>query len=89
MSPGLTLFGILQIAQFRSRPHRSDQDKFLERTNSYLEQHRILTDRLSDLENEKRDQKSRAVVIDGFVNGLIKRPLVVDEFDEQLWMAAI
>jgi len=66
-----------------------DQNEFNELTDGYLEQHRILTERITELEDVKHDRRSRAVVIDGFIRELRTRPLVIDEFDERLWMAAV
>jgi hypothetical protein len=66
-----------------------NQIEFNERTNGYLERHRVLVDQVAELENTKRERMSRGRVIDGFIRELKTRPLVIDEFDERLWMAVV
>jgi len=66
-----------------------NQDEFIERTNGYLERHRFVNGRLAELEGVKRERINKRLVLDGFIKELRVRPLVIDEFDERLWMAAI
>lgn len=54
-----------------------------------MERHRVLLERITDLDDVKRERLSRGFVIDGFIRELKKRSLVLDEFDERLWMAAV
>lgn len=65
------------------------QDEFNQRNNEYLKRHRIAMERISELEDVKRERMNRVTVIDGFIRELETRPLVIDEFDEQLWVAAV
>ena len=65
------------------------QDEFNERNSEYLKRHRIALDRISELEDVKRERMNRVAVIDGFIQELKTRPLVIDQFDERLWMAAV
>ena len=81
--------GLSRQAIYDNAHKAQDQNEFNELTDGYLEQHRILTERITELEDVKHDRRSRAVVIDGFIRELRTRPLVIDEFDERLWMAAV
>jgi hypothetical protein len=65
------------------------QDEFNKRNSGYLERHRITMDRISELEGVKRERMNHVTVIDGFIRELQMRPLVIDEFDERLWLAAV
>ncbi|MEN6325364.1 MAG: recombinase zinc beta ribbon domain-containing protein [Syntrophomonas sp.] len=62
------------------------QDEFNERHNSYMERHRIATERVAELEDQRRN---KSLILDRFIREIGTRPLVVDEFDESLWLAAI
>ena len=50
--------------------------------------HQIM-ERINELERTKSERLSKRKGIDGFVRGIRKRPLVVTEFDEKLWLAVI
>jgi len=65
------------------------QEEFNERNNSYLERHRKATERVTELESLRRERQSKLLVLEGFMKGLKSRPLVLDEFDEKLWAAAV
>jgi len=66
-----------------------DQDEFNKLINGFQEQHRVMTEQIAVLENQKSERQNKRLVIDNFINELASRPLVIDEFDERLWMAAV
>lgn len=66
-----------------------DQVDFTERINRYHEQHRSVIAQISELENVKREQKNKELVLEGFIKELASRSLFIDEFDERLWMVAV
>ena len=65
-----------------------NQDEFNERNNSYLERHRKATERVAELEGLRRERQSKFLMLEGFIQGIEARPLVLEEFDEKLWVVA-
>ena len=65
------------------------QAEFQERNNAYLERHHRATERVAELETEKRERLARAKMLDRFIRDIERRPLVLEEFDEQLWFAVV
>lgn len=66
-----------------------NQDEFNERNNSYLERHRKATERVAELEGLRRERQSKFLMLEGFIQGIEARPLVLEEFDEKLWTMAV
>jgi site-specific DNA recombinase len=66
-----------------------NQDEFNERHKGYMERHRIATERIAELEDQRRNRQNKSLVLDGFIQEIETRPLVIDEFDEKLWLAVI
>jgi site-specific DNA recombinase len=66
-----------------------NQDEFNERHQGYMERHRIATERIAELEDQRRNRQNKSLVLDGFIQEIETRPLVIDEFDEKLWLAVI
>jgi len=66
-----------------------NQDEFNERHQGYMERHRIATERIAELEDQRRNRQNKSLVLDGFIREIETRPLVIDEFDEKLWLAVI
>ncbi|MBS3985591.1 MAG: hypothetical protein KGZ66_08285 [Selenomonadales bacterium] len=66
-----------------------NQDEFNERNNSYLERHRKATERVAELEGLRRERQTKFLVLEGFIQGIERRPLVLEEFDEKLWTVAV
>jgi len=66
-----------------------DQDKFNKQINGYQERHRLVLDQINELEIQKRERQNKRLVLDNFIKELISRPLVIDEFDERLWMVGV
>jgi len=65
------------------------QDEFSERNNSYLERHSKATERVVELEGLRRERQGKLLMLDGFIRAIETRPLVLEEFDEKLWVVAV
>ncbi|MBS3938773.1 MAG: recombinase family protein [Peptococcaceae bacterium] len=65
------------------------QDEWSERNNSYLERHRRAAERVTELEGLRRERQSKLLTLEGFIQGIETRPLVLEEFDEKLWVVAV
>ena len=66
-----------------------DQQEWSERNNGYLERHRNVTERVDELDTERRARISRANVLDRFIDDIKSRPLILNAFDEKLWAVVI
>jgi len=66
-----------------------NQDEFNERHKVYMERHRVATERVAELEDQRRNRQNKSLILDGFIQEIETRPLVIDEFDEKLWLAVI
>ena len=66
-----------------------DQSEWNERNNGYLERHRQATERVSELETQKKERLGKSKILDGFIRDIENRPLAITEFDEKLWLAVI
>jgi len=66
-----------------------NQREWSERNSSYLERHRKATARVDELEATKRERVSRGKILEGFIRDIEKRPSVLTEFDEQLWLSVV
>ena len=60
-----------------------------ERNGGYLERLKTANARISELEEAKRQKQYKARLLGTFLRNLNDSPLVLDEFDEALWMATI
>jgi len=65
------------------------QDEWNERNNSYLDRHRKATERVTELERLRRERQGKLLMLDGFIRAIETRPLVLEEFDEKLWVVAV
>ena len=65
------------------------QDEFSEQHRGYMERHRIATERVAELEDKQRNRQNKSLTLERFIREIETRPLVIDEFDERLWLAAI
>lgn len=65
------------------------QEEWSKRNNGYLERHRRATERIAELEEMKREQQAKGLQLEAFIRELASCPLVIDEFDERLWVAAV
>ncbi len=66
-----------------------NQDEFYERHKGYMERHRIATERVAELEDQRRNRQNKLLILDRFIREIKTRPFVVEEFDEKLWLAAV
>jgi site-specific DNA recombinase len=66
-----------------------NQSEWSERNTVYLERHRRATSSVDELEAAKRERVGRGKILDGFIRDIEKRPSVLAEFDEQLWLSVI
>lgn len=65
------------------------QDEFNERNNSYLERHRMATERVAELEKLKCERQNKILMLETFIKGIESRPLVLEEYDEKLWAMSV
>lgn len=66
-----------------------DQDEFNERNDSYLERHRKATEQIAGLQELKGERQNKYMKIEAFIKEVEKRPLVLEEFDEKLWLVTM
>ena len=66
-----------------------DEADFNDRNNSYHDCRRQATERVDELETLKRERLAKAKMIEGFIRDIQKRPLVLTEWDEALWLAVV
>ena len=66
-----------------------NQDKFNERHQGYIERHRIATERVAELEALRINRREKHKILESFIQDLVTRPLIIEEFDEELWIAIV
>lgn len=66
-----------------------NQDEFNERHKGYMERHRIATEQVAELEDQRRNRQKKSLILDGFIREIEIRPLVIEEFDEKLWVVVV
>ncbi len=66
-----------------------NQIEWSERNNAYLERHHRVSEREDELEATKRERFGKAKLIEVFIKDIASRPLVINEFDETLWLTVI
>lgn len=66
-----------------------DQEEWNKRNSGYVERHQKATERVTELENLKRERKNKKRAIRSFIRNLENREYALDEFDNQLWIAMI
>jgi site-specific DNA recombinase len=66
-----------------------DQEEWQERNNGYLERHRKALERAAKIEKLKRERQNKYLMLESFVKGIESRPLVLEEFDDNLWAVAV
>jgi len=65
-----------------------NQDEYNQRYQGYIERHRIVTEQVADLEDQRRKRQNKLLTLERFIREIETCPLVFDEFDECLWLAA-
>ncbi|MDR1805607.1 MAG: recombinase family protein, partial [Clostridium sp.] len=66
-----------------------NQDEFNERNDGYLDRHRKASERVDALEAAKRERLAKGKILDRFILDIEKRPLVLAEFDETVWLTTV
>ncbi|NCB42702.1 MAG: recombinase family protein [Clostridia bacterium] len=66
-----------------------DQDEWHKRNSSYLERHRIASERVTEFEEIKRERQRKRIVLESFIENISNHKEVIEEFDERLWMVTI
>ncbi|MHC1759016.1 MAG: recombinase family protein [Negativicutes bacterium] len=66
-----------------------NQLEWSERNNACLERHHRASEREDELESTKRERFGKAKLIEVFIKDIASRPLVINEFDETLWLTVI
>lgn len=66
-----------------------DQAEWNDRNNGYLERHRKALEHATELEELKRERQSKSILLDGFIQHIIRQNGSLSEFDDRLWMATI
>lgn len=46
-------------------------------------------DRVSELEDKKKERKTKNLILAAYIREIESRPLVIDEFDERLWAVVV
>lgn len=65
------------------------QDEWLERNNGYLERHRKATERVSELEDLKKEKQNKNRALESFIQSLKSCDSTLNEFDDKLWIMVI
>lgn len=66
-----------------------DQDEFNECIKGYQARHRVLMEQINELEGQKHERQNRRLELKRLIFELASWPLVIDAFDERLWMVAV
>jgi len=66
-----------------------NQEEFQSRNDGYLDRHRRAMERVTELEETKRQRHYKAKILGTFIRDLSASPLVMEEFDEKLWASSI
>ena len=67
----------------------ANEEQFAERNEEYLQRYNRITERLSDLEAQRSKRHDKRKLLESFIRDIRTRPLVLEEFDEKLWIAVI
>lgn len=76
-------------AIFENAHTAMNQEEFNARNDSYLLRHKTASEKITELENLRRERHSKALLLDRFISEISVRPLVLTEFDIDLWMSTI
>ncbi|MDD4803120.1 MAG: recombinase family protein [Syntrophomonas sp.] len=66
-----------------------DQNEFNERHSGYMERHQNAAERIASLEAQRRERQNKLIILDKYIKEIESRPLVIEEFDDKLWMASV
>ncbi len=83
------VMGLSRKAIYDNARTAQNQSDFNERNNAYLVHHRKATERIDELDTAKRERLAKGKMLNRFIADIQSRPLIITEFDESLWLAAI
>ena len=66
-----------------------NQDEFNERHSGYMERHQMATEQVAGLETLRNTRREKHKTLEAFIRDIETRPVIIDEFDEKLWLAII
>jgi len=66
-----------------------NQDEYNERYQGYIERHRIVTEQVADLEDQRRKRQNKLLTLERFIREIETRPLVFEEFNEKQWVLVV
>lgn len=76
-------------AIFENAHTAMNQEEFNARNDNYLLRHKTASEKITELENLRRERYSKALLLERFISEISSRPLVLTEFDIDLWMSTI
>jgi site-specific DNA recombinase len=76
-------------AIYKNARTAANEEQFAERNEEYLQRYNRITERLSDLEAQRSKRHDKRKLLESFIRDIRTRPLVLEEFDEKLWIAVI
>ena len=76
-------------AIFENAHSPMNQDEWSDRNIGYLERHRKALERRNHLEDMKRENQKKRLILDHFIQCLKEHSNYLNEFDDRLWGAAI
>lgn len=65
------------------------QEEYLDRNDGYVKRYKKAAERISELETQRQERQGKLGVLEAFIRDIEKRPLVLTEFDEKLWIAIV
>ncbi len=80
---------LMRKAIYENARFTVNQAEFKERHQGYMEKHQLSTERVAELEDQRRNRLNKSLILDRFIQEIKARPLVVNDFDEKLWTVAV
>ncbi|MBS4008180.1 MAG: recombinase family protein [Clostridium sp.] len=65
------------------------QEEFNGRHTGYMERYRKASERLAELDEQRREHQNKFLMLETFIKGIESCPMVLDEFDDKLWAVAV
>lgn len=66
-----------------------NQDEYQKKFDNYDKEHTKITAKINSIEDSIHERESRAKYLDAFIKDLAERPLVLEEFDVDVWFYMI
>lgn len=80
---------ISRKAIYENAHNAIDQDEWHERNNGYMERYHKATERVSELENLRRERQIKNHALASFVHNLETSSETLHDFDDRLWMMTV